>query len=51
MTSAYKVADRMAMLHEGRVVFTGTPGETRTTTNSVVRQFVEGSSTGPIPPL
>jgi len=51
MTSAYKVADRMAMLHEGRVVFTGTPDETRSTTNSVVKQFVEGSSTGPIRPL
>ena len=51
MTSAYKVADRMAMLHEGRVVFAGTPDQTRSTTNPVVRQFVEGSSTGPIGPL
>ena len=51
MISAYKVADRMAMLHEGRVVFSGTPDETRTTTNPVVKQFVEGSSTGPIRPL
>jgi phospholipid/cholesterol/gamma-HCH transport system ATP-binding protein len=48
MTSAYKVADRMAMLHEGRVVFTGTPDETRRTTHPLVRQFVEGSSSGPI---
>jgi phospholipid/cholesterol/gamma-HCH transport system ATP-binding protein len=51
MISAYKVADRMAMLHEGKVVFTGTPDETRTTTHPLVRQFVEGSSTGPIRPL
>ncbi|MEK7823580.1 MAG: ABC transporter ATP-binding protein [Candidatus Eisenbacteria bacterium] len=51
MTSAYKVADRMAMLHDGKVVFTGTPDETRTTTNPMVRQFVAGSSTGPIRPL
>ena len=51
MTSAYKVADRMAMLYEGKMVFTGTPDETRTTTNPMVRQFVEGSSTGPIRPL
>jgi phospholipid/cholesterol/gamma-HCH transport system ATP-binding protein len=51
MTSAYKVADRIAMLHEGKVVFTGTADETRTTTNPMVRQFVEGSSTGPIRPL
>ena len=48
MTSAYKVADRMVMLHEGKIVFSGTPQETRTATNAVVRQFVEGSSTGPI---
>jgi len=51
MTSAYKVADRMVMLYEGKMVFTGSPEETRTTTNAVVRQFVEGSSTGPIRPL
>ena len=51
MTSAYKVADRMAMLHEGKVVFMGSPDETRTTTNPMVRQFVAGSSTGPIRPL
>jgi len=51
MTSAYKVADRLAMLHDGKVVFTGTPDETRTTTNPLVRQFVSGSSTGPIRPL
>ena len=48
MVSAYKVADRLAMLHEGKIVFTGTPEETRTTTNPMVRQFVSGSSTGPI---
>ncbi len=51
MVSAYKVADRMAMLHDGKMVFTGTPEETRTTTNAMVRQFVAGSSTGPIRPL
>jgi phospholipid/cholesterol/gamma-HCH transport system ATP-binding protein len=48
MTSAYKVADRLVMLYEGKIVFSGTPQETRTTGNAVVRQFVEGSSTGPI---
>jgi len=51
MTSAYKVADRMVMLHEGRMVFSGTPDETRAASNAVVRQFVQGSSTGPIRPL
>ncbi|MGH7730843.1 MAG: ABC transporter ATP-binding protein [Candidatus Eiseniibacteriota bacterium] len=51
MISAYKVADRMVMLYEGRMVFSGTPEETRNATNEVVRQFVQGSSTGPIRPL
>jgi phospholipid/cholesterol/gamma-HCH transport system ATP-binding protein len=51
LTSAYKVADRLVMLHEGRMVFSGTPDETRSTSDPVVRQFVEGSSTGPIRPL
>src|SRR5262245_31262943 len=48
MTSAYKVGDRMAMLHDGKVVFTGTPDEVRSTANPLVRQFIEGSSSGPI---
>jgi phospholipid/cholesterol/gamma-HCH transport system ATP-binding protein len=48
MKSAFKVADRVAMLHEGRIVFTGTPDETRNTTDPLVRQFVEGTSEGPI---
>ncbi len=48
IASAYKVGDRMAMLHEGKVVFDGTPEETRTTKDPLVRQFFEGSSEGPI---
>ena len=48
MTSAYKVADRMVMLYEGKIVYSGSPEETRTTTHPVVQQFVQGSSTGPI---
>lgn len=48
MQSAFKVADRIAMLHDGRVVFTGTPDEARGTADPLVRQFIEGSSEGPI---
>ncbi|HTO91895.1 MAG TPA: ABC transporter ATP-binding protein [Candidatus Sulfotelmatobacter sp.] len=48
MVSAYKVADRMALLHGGRVVFIGTPEEVRSTRDPLVRQFVEGSSEGPM---
>ena len=48
MVSAYKIGDRLAMLHEGEIIFTGTPEETRDTDNDVVRQFVAGSAEGPI---
>jgi len=51
MTSAFHVGDRLAMLHEGRVVFTGTPDEARNTRDPMVRQFIEGSSEGPIRPI
>jgi phospholipid/cholesterol/gamma-HCH transport system ATP-binding protein len=37
------------MLHDGRVVFEGTPEEARQTQDPMVRQFIEGSSEGPIP--
>jgi phospholipid/cholesterol/gamma-HCH transport system ATP-binding protein len=48
MKSAFMVADRVAMLHEGKIVFIGTPEETRNTKDPLVRQFVEGTSEGPI---
>lgn len=48
MQSAYKIADRIAMLYNGRIVETGTPDEIRESENPVVRQFITGSSTGPI---
>ena len=48
MTSAYKVADRIAMLYEGRIIGVGTPDEIRNTENPIIRQFVEGNADGPI---
>ncbi|MEW6585847.1 MAG: ABC transporter ATP-binding protein [Nitrospirota bacterium] len=48
MTSAFKIADRLAMLYEGRIIETGSPEEFRNTVNPVVRQFITGSSAGPI---
>ena len=48
MTSAFHVGDRLAMLHGGKVVYVGTPEEVRHTDDAYVRQFVEGSSEGPI---
>jgi phospholipid/cholesterol/gamma-HCH transport system ATP-binding protein len=49
--SAYKIADRIAMLYEGKIVFVGTPEEVKNADNAVVRQFIEGSAQGPIPAL
>ncbi|MBI2496065.1 MAG: ABC transporter ATP-binding protein [Candidatus Omnitrophica bacterium] len=48
MRSAYKVADRIAMLYNGKIVEVGTPEEIRRSKNPVVRQFIEGSAVGPI---
>ncbi len=48
MKSAYRVADRIAMLYEGEIIFTGTPDEVRNTDNPYVRQFIEGTIKGPI---
>jgi phospholipid/cholesterol/gamma-HCH transport system ATP-binding protein len=48
MTSAYKIADRIGMLYEGRIIEVGTPEEIQNTKNPVVRQFITGSAKGPI---
>lgn len=48
MISAYKIADRIAMLYEGKIIATGTPQEIKSTDNPIVRQFVTGSAVGPI---
>ncbi|MGE0709940.1 MAG: ABC transporter ATP-binding protein [Planctomycetota bacterium] len=45
MTSAYRTADRIAVLHEGHVVQYGTPEEIQTSSVPYVQQFVRGLST------
>ncbi|MBL8985574.1 MAG: ABC transporter ATP-binding protein [Gemmatimonadetes bacterium] len=42
MRSAFAVADRIAMLYQGRVHAVGTVDEIRRTDDPVVRQFIEG---------
>lgn len=44
MVSAYKIADRIAMLHKGKIIEVGTPEEIRNTSNPLVRQFILGIS-------
>ena len=48
MKSAYKIADRIAMLYQGRIIASGTVEEINNTTDAVVHQFINGLSTGPI---
>jgi phospholipid/cholesterol/gamma-HCH transport system ATP-binding protein len=42
---AYKVADRMAMLYKGTMIFNGTPKEIRCVGNKYVKEFIEGVKT------
>ncbi len=44
----YKIADKIAMLHEGKIIATGTVTEMKESTDPVVRQFLEGRAQGPI---
>jgi len=48
MVSAYKVADTIAMLYQGKIVQTGTPDEIKNTENRIVQQFIHGQAEGPI---
>jgi phospholipid/cholesterol/gamma-HCH transport system ATP-binding protein len=45
MRSAYTVGTRIAMLYEGRVRWEGSINEIKSTTDPVVRQFIEGRPT------
>lgn len=49
MTSAFRIADRMAMLYRGKLIAFGTPDEIRGSNDERVRQFTEGLADGPIP--
>lgn len=48
MASSYKVADRIAMLYEGRIIEVGTPEEIRNSANPIIQQFIHGYADGPI---
>ena len=44
----YKIADKIAMLHEGKIIAQGTVNEMKESRDPVVRQFLEGKAQGPI---
>ncbi len=48
MRSAFKIADYIAFLYEGNILMYGTPDDFKNTDNPYVKQFVDGSSHGPI---
>ncbi len=48
MVSAYKIADRISMLHKGKLIATGTVDEIRDSDNPYVQQFIHGRAEGPI---
>ncbi len=48
MKSAFRVADKIAMLYEGRIVFEGSVHEAKRGDNPYLKQFLEGSLEGPI---
>jgi len=48
MVSAYKIADKIAMLYKGKIIEVGTPDEIKSSKNEVVQQFIHGRAEGPI---
>jgi phospholipid/cholesterol/gamma-HCH transport system ATP-binding protein len=45
---AFKIADKVAMIHDGRIIEQAPPQEFEKSTNPIVRQFVEGRADGPL---
>jgi len=48
MASARKIADKIAMLYQGKIIWYGTVKEMDKTDNPYVKQFINGCSQGPI---
>jgi len=48
MKSVFSIADRVAMLYEGKVLEVGEPDKMRSSRNPMVQQFINGSPDGPI---
>jgi phospholipid/cholesterol/gamma-HCH transport system ATP-binding protein len=48
MASARKIADRIAMIHKGRIIWSGPTAEIDHSGNAHVEQFIHGRAEGPI---
>ncbi|MBN2097083.1 MAG: ABC transporter ATP-binding protein [Candidatus Omnitrophica bacterium] len=48
MQSVFRIADRIAMLHKGKILQVGTREEIKNSANPIVQQFISGDADGPI---
>ena len=48
MSSARRIADNIAMIHEGKIIWNGPVAEINNSGNRVVEQFIHGFPSGPI---
>jgi phospholipid/cholesterol/gamma-HCH transport system ATP-binding protein len=48
MGSAFRIADRIGMLHEGRIIALAPPEEFRRLPDRRVQQFIHGEAEGPL---
>jgi phospholipid/cholesterol/gamma-HCH transport system ATP-binding protein len=48
MQSVFKISDRIAMIHKGKLIEIGTPIEIKNSNNPYIQQFINGSPNGPI---
>jgi phospholipid/cholesterol/gamma-HCH transport system ATP-binding protein len=44
MVSAFKISDRIVMIHEGRIIYSGAVEETQNSSIDIVRRFVTGEA-------
>ncbi len=49
LNSAFRIADRIIMLHQGMIIREGTREEIQNSTDPLVQQFINGRPDGPIP--
>lgn len=49
MSSAFKIADKIIMVHKGRIIAQGPPEVFQESKNPLIQQFVQGLADGPVP--
>jgi phospholipid/cholesterol/gamma-HCH transport system ATP-binding protein len=48
MVSAFRIADRIGMIHQGKVVALAPPDELRDLPDPRIQQFIRGEARGPL---